>query len=213
MDRGLNINQSREDNNSIREDNSYVAEIYEHYYPIMLKTAHSLVRDDDFMAADIVQEAAIKLFTKIDILRSLSEKSKIAYLVTIIRTTGVEMINKVRETGKHELQGCLDDAAEWAADTATVEETLLRREEQKYLVDILKSLPARDRILLESKYFLSMTNEEIAEMLGCRVDRVNIRMFRARNKAKRLLEKDICRGVGKIAYFVRKRQLGERKRN
>ena len=75
-----------------------------------------------------------------------------------------------------------------ADDPSLPEAALLRREELTRLRDVWPRLRQEDRFLLERKYLLNQTDQELAQYLGCRKSSVRMKLTRARRAALRLME-------------------------
>lgn len=63
--------------------------------------------------------------------------------------------------------------------------------ERKIVLDALRNLPERDRMFIYYKYFMGITNREIALRLKMNENTVSAVMARARNKLKMLLVQEI----------------------
>lgn len=63
--------------------------------------------------------------------------------------------------------------------------------ERKIVLDALRNLPERDRMFIYYKYFMGITNREIALRLKMNENTVSAVMARARNKLKMLLVHEI----------------------
>ena len=68
------------------------------------------------------------------------------------------------------------------------ETTLIARQEAVALRDLLITLPADQRSVVELTYFHDFSYREIAEVLACPVDTVKTRMFHARRKLRSWIE-------------------------
>ena len=55
---------------------------------------------------------------------------------------------------------------------------------------VLESLEERDRVLLTGKFYLRLSDEELAEMVGCKPDSVRMLVKRAKQKAQKKLIKE-----------------------
>jgi RNA polymerase sigma-70 factor, ECF subfamily len=64
------------------------------------------------------------------------------------------------------------------------------KEDQELLQWALDQLPAAERMVLELVYFEDLPGKEVARLLGWSVANVKIRTYRARNKLRRILQKN-----------------------
>lgn len=138
---------------------------------------------------DIVQEASVRLINNIPSLRELSKNKIAKYIALTIRS--VFMDNEKRKHGDKTI--FLDDEMLEALIKAEVliadgiPDISARME-----VELLKqSLAPRDWIVLEGKYLLGYTQEELGPKLGVSPDSVRMILFRARENARKILQREV----------------------
>jgi len=134
---------------------------------------------------DILQTVLVKLIEKVHLLRSMERSPRVNYLITAIKNTSISMVCRKRQIDS------LDDI-DWnginpprASDN--VEEMVFRRDTVSRMEEIWPLLDEKSRFLLRARYFLGMTQEEIAEEINIKPDSVRMEMSRARKKARELL--------------------------
>lgn len=114
--------------------------------------------DDRNAAEDLVQEAFIRLYRSAHAIRDLDRAA--AYLRSIV-------LNLCRDHNRRGLmslrhQQTVDRReAEPGADAAVV-----RSEQQAHVIDVLLSLPLRQRQCLVLRFYMELTEREIASSLG-----------------------------------------------
>lgn len=59
-------------------------------------------------------------------------------------------------------------------------EILIQKEERAWLKQIIRQMPEQEQILLEGRYILDRTDEELAQKLNCKPSSVRMLMTRAR---------------------------------
>ena len=69
----------------------------------------------------------------------------------------------------------------------SMEELLLAKEKSSLISLALKKLPDMERILLEGKYLLQYSDEELAEQLDCKPNSIRMGLTRARRHAFSIL--------------------------
>ena len=74
---------------------------------------------------------------------------------------------------------------------SSVEEKMIKQDTFERIITHLGSLDEINRRILEMKYLLEMSMQEIAENLGFTVTQVNSRIARARTKVKTLTEREL----------------------
>lgn len=131
---------------------------------------------------DLVQDSTLRLMGRIPVLRQLTPAKKAKYIALTIRSA---YIDSDRRRKKDDLLLVDDETLE-----ALMLEQLLRtdRREAESAVDQLRrELPARDWMVLEGKYLLELSQEQIADMIGVAPDSVRMILHRAKERARNLL--------------------------
>jgi RNA polymerase sigma factor (sigma-70 family) len=149
-------------------------EIVRRYQTIVFRTAWFITRS----AAD-AEEAAQDAFLKAHAaLGRFREDAPLRpWLLTIAAN---EARNRVKAAARRE-QLAVRAAAERRPGDAvpSPEAALLRHEDQAELLTAVARLPERDRLVLACRYFLELSEEETAGVLGCRRGTVKSRLSRA----------------------------------
>ena len=135
----------------------------------MLKNPHD--------AQDAAQDAFIKAFRSI---RSFKAESKIeTWLTKIAVNTCLDMLRSRKETVD------IDDQYDLAGGE-TPESEFERSSRREAVRAALSRLPAEFRAVVILKYVEDRSYEEIAEVLNINVNTVRTRLFRAREKIKKI---------------------------
>lgn len=141
---------------------------------------------------DLVQETIVRLIKNISSIRVL-DRCKIAkYIVLTVRAV---YLDGERRKNKEKLIFMDDESLE-----ALMAEQLsvYGRDEQISAGQAVKELRAalsdRDWMLLEGKYILGLSQEELAEKIGVAPDSVRMVLHRARTKAKAILNVNAVKG-------------------
>ncbi|BAI80527.1 DNA-directed RNA polymerase sigma 70 factor, ECF subfamily [Deferribacter desulfuricans SSM1] len=172
------------------------------YQKQLFHTVLSLVKDPD-ISDDIVQEAFLKAFEKLDTLRDKSQF--FPWLKRIAINLALAHLNKSKRN--------VDMYSEWdndesektdyfenIADEDNPEELLLKEELRKYVRKFVESLPDRLRVVVILREVEDMSYEEIAETLKIPVGTVRSRLFNARQIIKnRLISQGLADGLYKIS--------------
>lgn len=141
---------------------------------------------------DIVQEALLRLMRNISKLKGLNRCTTAKYIVLTIRSVFLDV--EKDKKGSHSI--FLDDNAL---------ETLIRADilitdgiphlsARLEVEQLRKSLPPRDWLVLEGKYILGYTQEELGKMAGVSPDSIRMILCRARSKAREILRQDLKGG-------------------
>ena len=148
-----------------------------------------------FEQEEIVQSALVQLWQKVDTLQQMEPRAVASYIAVTIRNTA---LNYRRKHGKEALrQISLDDAPEDfpALQALPADAKLLADEHKAAFLRAYQSLPPEDRFLLEGKYILQCSNEELAAQLNCKPDSIRMKLYRVRKRfLARLHEEDPTHG-------------------
>ena len=133
--------------------------------------------DDRTAAEDVVQEAFIRLARS---LHRINEPDKaVAYLRSIVLNLARDHNRRGLVSLRHRVPD--DRCAPSAADSLELEEG------QREVVEALKRLPTRQRDCLVLRYYLELSNPEIAETLGLSVNSVKTHLRRGMEMLERRL--------------------------
>lgn len=165
-------------------DQEFMIRLYEKYKRLMFSTARKFV-DDPEACQDIVEDGILKLIQKISILREKNHYILADYIATTIQNTAINYLKHEAVTKKY-FDRSIDDVDEIEdalAQQPSLEEFILAQEKSDFILEVLDLLSDQERILLEGKYILEYTDEELAEQLHCKPSSVRMKLTRARRKA------------------------------
>jgi RNA polymerase sigma factor (sigma-70 family) len=144
---------------------------------VAFRTAY-LVTADTAEAEDAAQEAFVKAYRAMDRFREGSP-----FRPWLLRIVGNTARNRRRSAGRY-LGLRLRAQAEVpiGVSTASPEADLLRDERRRELLDAINGLPADDRVVIGARYFLDLSEAEIAALAGVAHGTVKSRLSRARGR-------------------------------
>lgn len=154
--------------------------LYEYYLPkilayVMNRTANKAI------AEDITSQTFVKAMLKI---KTFEYKGFTfgAWLYRIAHNTLVDYYRKHKEIEIPEYhQAQSDDNSELVAQQS---------ERQQILLDALRKLPEQYQQILSLKFFEEMTNEEIAQVLGCKKETLAVKLHRSLKAFEKVLKKN-----------------------
>jgi RNA polymerase sigma-70 factor (ECF subfamily) len=157
-----------------------VDEMVGHLYEVEARNLVRLARffvDDRDAAEDLVQEAFIRLARSVH--RIKDRDAAPAYLRSIV-------LNLARD---HNRRGLVSLRHRMAADPAPpgLDERLEVREDQQRVMDALRSLPPGQRNCLVLRYYMELSNPEIARTLGLSINTVKTQIQRGMASLERML--------------------------
>lgn len=162
-------------------DQEFMIEIYEKYKRLMFSVAKRFI-DDTQACQDIVQDSILKLIEKIPVLRGKNRYLLSDYISTTVKNTAINYLRREAVIEKHSI-GTLDEMEDDLPEILSAEDYIIVQEKSKFILNVLDMLSDDDRILLEGRYILEYTDEELAEQLLCKPSSIRMKMTRARKRA------------------------------
>lgn len=162
----------------------FMEELYFTYRSAMYEAAYAVMRHHQD-TEDIIQDTILKLIEKFELLQRFECFTLRSYVVISVRRTAIDLLR--RRGRRSEL--LFDDEIfldHMGGEGETPEDCLLRETETQHLHAALERLAQRQRDLLNMKYFLELSDAEIAETYGIAKGSVRSLLSRAR---KALAEK------------------------
>ena len=167
------------------DDRAYILWIYEEFGNLMLATARKYVREQ-MDCEDIIQDALVSLIGKVQTLRGLHGCILASYIVSTIRNTAINHLKRKKVINEHTIS-IEDKYSELESKAVPVENMMMLIEHKAHLSKIWPQLSQEHRLLLEGKYILGQSDEQLAKQLHCKTSSVRMKMTRARRRALRLL--------------------------
>lgn len=167
---------------------SFMEGLYLEYRSAMFSAAYDVMQKQQD-TEDIIHDTLIKLMEKTPLLMSFDCFTLHSYIVISIRRTAIDVLRRRGRRGElfYEEDSFLDTLA---SDDCQVDDTLIREAESQQLHTALDMLKQRQRDLLNMRYFLNMSDEEIAETYGLKPASMRCLLSRARKELA-----DIMRGL------------------
>ena len=164
------------------EDQIFMEELYHNHKNTIYFSALRECGNQD-LANDLSQDCVIKLMDKIETIRKIDCCKIDAYIVITIRRLYINYL--VKESKVTLLP--IDQPSITARTGAIISEIEQDHEDAKLTLEmILEQLAPRDRLLLESKYILGLSDEEIASAFDCKPSSVREYLVRARKRAQKI---------------------------
>ncbi|MDN7242781.1 sigma-70 family RNA polymerase sigma factor [Planococcus sp. N028] len=103
--------------------------------------------------------------------------------------TKYKAIDNYRRHAKHQQRESTTDEIRNDGRTYDTEDAVLQKEAREEMLFQLHELPEADRELLLMKYYLDLSNSEIAAVLGVTVAAIENRLYRGKRKLVHLVER------------------------
>lgn len=127
-----------------------------------------------FEAEDVVQEAMIKLWKGKDRLATIDNKE--AWVITVVRNL---CIDKVRSRKKKQTND-IDEYFHISDNSPGPDVKLEQSDALKKVTEIMNTLPDTQKEIITLRDIEGYTYQEIADIMGLKVDQVKVYLFRAR---------------------------------
>lgn len=168
-----------------REDREKFTDIYREYQQLLWYAANSILHDAS-LAEDAVQDTYVSLLHNMDCISTPICARTRSFLLTCVKRKAIDLLRKRKSRGEEALDDdCIEAAAEDTLDA------YLQKESSEEILAAVKSLPQNHRTMLEYRYVHELSEKQIAMLLGIPDKRVNVAVFRARQKLKALLEEKL----------------------
>lgn len=167
------------------DSRQFMTELYEDFGRLMYHTAKQLI-DEPEGQEDVVQDALIKLIEKVETLRGLDRTQRASYIVHTVRNTAFKFLKRRDREQNKIIQ---PDFSGEEDDDRPLEELLLREELKEAFRTVWQTLPEREKLLLEGKYLLGQSNQELAEAVGIQPNSVRMALTRAKRTALKEIER------------------------
>ena len=164
-------------------DSNFFSEFFEQYKNLLFWTAQRLI-SDPYAVEDLVQQAVLQLLEHEPVLRDLNDKQRASYITSTVRNLAHYQL---RQQSRHPIS-FLDEQEDLRCDAvAEWEEMQYQQEITAKFHQCWKQIDPQVRELLERKYLLQQSDEQIAQALGIRPQNVRVYVSRARKAVKKYL--------------------------
>lgn len=180
------LGRNKAKNNEAKEQ--IVSQWYREYSRLLLKKSYEIL-GDYHMAKDMVQETFIKIIKNFEKVNNLSEAARSVYFVSINKTVCLDYIRKYK-TEEYYTKKLSED--KYVSNMNPIAIDIYANSE--LLVDLergLAQLQERDVILIIAKYVWSMSEKEIAELLGIKPQNVHSYVKRATDRLIGTMSKEV----------------------
>lgn len=166
------------------EDRGNFTNIYIEYRQLLWYAANSILHDDA-LAEDAVQETYLSLLHHMDCIAAPICSKTRNFLITCVKRKAIDLLRKRNSRSEEALdEGCI------IAGSGDALDAYLQKESGEEILAAVKSLPQTHRTILEYRYLHGLSERQIAELLGIPAKRVNVYVFRARQRLKAILEEN-----------------------
>lgn len=167
------------------------------YQSRLFATVLNVVKDRE-LAEDMVQEAYLKSYQKLDTLKNHDQFYP--WLKRIALNLALNHFERAKRVMDVENEEDETSFFERIPDGESPEELLVKEEMKRYVRHFVEALPDKLRVVVILREIEDMSYEEIAEMMNIPIGTVRSRLFNARQMIKdRLINQGLVDGLYKIS--------------
>lgn len=166
-------------------DREYMTQLYIQYQRLMYHTIYKIVKDP-WKVEDILQMTLEKLIEKLSLLKTMERNRLVNYIISACKNNAINELNRSSRHPVFSFEDCCD--VPYSDDGASIEEWLIKKDAVRQLRQVWPKLDMRSQYLLEARYILNLSTEEIARELKIKPDSIRMTLSRARKKAVYLLK-------------------------
>lgn len=157
-------------------------ELMHRYGDKVLRLAYSYLRDRH-LAEDVAQEVFVRVFLSLERFQGKSSISTWIYQIT------VNLCRDLLRSQKHYHQGSpLEISPEAGHQGPSLEDTVLAQMEYRELWQAIFALPVAYREVIWLYYYEQLDLKELAQVLGISQSAAKLRLYRARQHLRKLLQ-------------------------
>ncbi len=162
-------------------DTGAFEELVRRYQEAAFRAAYLVLRDAD-EAEDAAQEAMVKAHRALGRFRLGADLSFRPWLLKIVINESLNRVKSRKRRAAMAERVARGQPAEWSID-----ETVVNRERARLLREALDALKEQERVVIYLRYFLSLSEQELAEYMGCAPGTVKSRLHRALAKLREVV--------------------------
>ncbi len=151
------------------------------YQEAAFRAAYLVLRDAD-EAEDAAQDAVVKAFRALGRFRSGAGKTFRPWLLKIVMNESLNRVKSRKRRAAVAERAARGQPLEWSLD-----DTVVDRERARLLREALDALKEQERVLIYLRYFLSLSEHEMADYMGCAQGTVKSRLHRALAKLRKVV--------------------------
>lgn len=144
---------------------------------------------DEHIAQDILQDTFIQIYKNLS--KFHLDKPFLPWAFTIAHNTAINYLNKIQKNSPYRLKDDIDSYKQSiiSCKSTNPEDIYINRELNLQLSDTINKLPKKYKDLIILKYFEGLTYTQISERLNLSIQKVESRLYMARQKLIKCLAK------------------------
>lgn len=170
------------------DSRQFFIDLYREYKPLMFRIALSYARNPS-TAEDLVHDALVKLIEKEDAITKFRRCTLTSYIVYTIRNLSKNNLRRQSLEQQYFIDADISSSEFLVVDDAPLpEEVMLMSERRSEFIEVWDTLPDDTKILLEGKYIVGLSDEELAIEFNCSPNSIRMKLTRARRQVIKLVK-------------------------
>ena len=170
-------------------DREFMSQLFIRYQRLMYHEAFKITHEK-YAAEDAMQNALVRLIDKIALLRTLDETKLINYIITAMKNSAYNYM--ARDVKPDFSFDELRDVCDGVDERELIDERIDMYFLMHTLASVWPQLDERSRYLLEGRYILEKSTDEMARDLSIKPESVRMALTRARRRARQLMNSKKC---------------------
>ncbi|MDY4171505.1 MAG: RNA polymerase sigma factor [Evtepia sp.] len=163
------------------EEKRILTSFYKTHNDGLFRYALSILRNPS-LAEEALSTSWLKCMEHMETFFSVPEEKRLYWMVVVVKNTALSL--KEREK-RHDSM----DSVEWEPPAPEIQDPQHRQGHQD-IVNVIRSMPAQYRTILELKFLQEWNSQQIADYMGLTVNTVNTRISRGRKLLQETLRKE-----------------------
>jgi len=146
-----------------------------------------MVLQNEMWAEDAVQEAFLSIINHKEKYLSLDRRDFRKKIVIIVKNKCIDILRKNKKVSNASFD---DIEYELSSDETPIDIQVINKDNFQHMTDYLEKIDSISRTVLLMKYIEGLSYKEIGEKLGMTPKHVDTRIFRAKEKLRKLIGKE-----------------------
>ena len=164
------------------EDREYMENLYRVHHEKMLHIAKRYCYDKNELE-DVISDSCIRLINNLKSIRSMDDTHLECYIYFVVRRMAYDYNRKRKRLNEHFFHIAEENADNYI-DGSDVENQIMLKDEIEYVLQLIKSLPTKEQLVLMLKFSMGLSDAEIAESVGLAQSSVRKYVERGRTHIK-----------------------------
>ena len=172
------------------EDVEFLKELIQECQPMIVWTARKSANYSHEAVEEVLQETMVRLVKKVSKLESMDRRAQYVYIEQTIKTTALNYLHRKNlETHLFEQTEDFEEEIRTIPDMSLPPEAAVEHKEYvESRYKAFRKLTKEERQIMLQKYFLGLSDKELAKQLKCKPDSVRMVLSRIRKKVRSLIE-------------------------